>query len=78
MIGGGGCHSFLGACSLKPDARGLVLHFLCLPSRPFSLSMDADNIAVECAVLDCTNLPFAVVHHLAHMALEHLCMFVLA
>ena len=71
---------------------GLVHHFLCFLSSPFSLSMNADKmihilvtymyIAVECAVLDCTNLPFAVVdHHMvlgAGRLLEHFCLFVLA
>ena len=31
MIGGGGCHSFLGACSLKLDASGFGSPFPLLP-----------------------------------------------
>ena len=44
LTGGGGCHSFLGVCSLKLDASGFGSHFLCFPSSSFSLSMNADKM----------------------------------
>ena len=70
---------------------GSLFNFLCFPSSPFLLSMNADKmtntyiyIAVKCVLVDCTNPPFAAVHHLAHMVLgvgrllERFCLFVLA